>query len=301
MSSMSRFELFDNLGYSQDPFKACALFETGDMVRAKRILALAVNSHAMVCIVGVRGIGKSLTVAAALNKIGVRKITLHRSEKERCTIADIERAIILDLCEEAPRGGGETRTRQVRRIVGEASSCRDKRPIVVVIEEAQRLHSNTLKSLKTLREIEWAGNRELFSVVLISQSDPMNRAGVSEVRLRTDSVWMQGITTDEAAGYVKATIGEHFEESAITALSELPQARNWLELQALCLELLNYTLAAGRQLVTDDDVSVVSKVPTAAKLPKVQKRMQLVDKSNATIKDALASVIASRTLEGVAA
>jgi len=252
--SMTRLEMFVNLGYKVDPLKK-ARFETGDSIRVRKILAMAVESHAMVSIVGERGIGKSEAVKAALAKIGVRIVTVQKAEKERVSISDIERAMILDLCDEKPKGGGETRSRQLRPIIGEVSR---RGKVVLVIEEAQRLHGATLKSLKTLREMTWLGESELFTVVLVGQSDPMGRAGVSEVRLRTDCVRMQGLTTDEAARYVKATLGKHFEPTAIEALATMPQATNFLELQELCIAVLNEAIAAGREQVSIEDVRVIS-------------------------------------------
>ena len=261
--SMTRLETFVNLGFTRDPFLKVA-FETGDGLRVKRILAMAVESRAMVTICGERGLGKTVAIEAALGKIAptyttkkkpLRLVTVNRGQKEKITIADIETALILDLTHgdhaEAPKRGGETRSRQVRRIVGEASR---EQTLVLVIEEAHRMHSTTLKSLKTLREIKWMGESELFTVVLVAQSDPMARAGVSEVRLRSDCVRMNGLSGDEAAGYLRTVLGKWFDETALEVVPELPQARNWLELQEASVILLNRALSAGREKVTDEDV-----------------------------------------------
>uniref|UniRef100_C6E6T9 AAA ATPase n=1 Tax=Geobacter sp. (strain M21) TaxID=443144 RepID=C6E6T9_GEOSM len=247
---MTRLEMFVNLGYKVDPFKK-PRFETGDALRVRKILTMGVESHAMLSIVGERGIGKSEAIKAALAKLGVKIVIVHKADRTKVSISDVERALILDLSDEKPKGGGETRSRQLRRVLGEGTR---KRKIVLLIEEAQRLHGATLKSLKTLREIEWMGESELFTIVLVGQSDPMQRAGVSEVRLRSDCVRMQGLTSEEAGSYVRATVGTHFDAAAIDALSELPQATNYLELQELCVELLNHALAAGRELVSVEDV-----------------------------------------------
>lgn len=248
--NMTRLETLGALGYREDPFRRARL-ATGDMARTLRILKMAVESHAMVSIVGERGIGKSEAVNAALAKLGVRRVVVNRAQKEKTTIADIEKAIILDLSDEAPRRGAETCSRQVRRIMGEASR---KQRIVLVIEEAQRLHSSTLRSLKTLREIEWMGETELFTIILVAQSDPMNRAGVSEVRLRTDMIRMQGLSANEAAHYVKSVIGKHCSDDAADLIGEMSQARNYLELQEACIHLLNTALASGRNQVIEEDV-----------------------------------------------
>lgn len=284
---MTRLEIFGNLGYRVDPFQK-ARFATGDMGRTMRILTMAVESHAMVSIVGDRGIGKSEAVGAALDKLGVRQVKVTRAQKEKTTIADIEKAIILDLSDESPKRGAETCSRQVRRIMGESSR---KQKIVVVIEEAQRLHASTLRSLKTLREIEWMGEKELFTVILVAQSDPMNRAGVSEVRLRTDMVRMQGLSANEAAQYIRKTLGKHFEQAAIDQLTELPPPTNYLDLQELCVRLLNVALADGREQVTMDDVKDIC----AAELTPVPAGTPKKAVTAVTSKGALASVLARKS------
>lgn len=254
--NMTRLETFVNLGFKRDPFKGAA-FETGDGLRVRRILTMAVESRAMVSICGERGIGKTEAIRAALDKLGVRQVVVTHGQKEKITIGDIESALVFDLSPdgESPKRSGEARSRQVRRIVGEASR---KQPIALIIEEAHRLHCATLRSLKTLREIQWMGESELFTVVLVGQSDPMSRAGVSEVRLRTDLVRMQGLSCDEAAGYLRATLGSFFGEDVAREVAELPAARNFLELQALAVGLLNAALAEGRREVRAADVQALA-------------------------------------------
>lgn len=287
---MNKLEVFDALGLRSNPFRKAA-FDTGDSLRVRRILTMAIESRAMVSIVGERGIGKSRAVTAALDKIGAKIVLVEKSEKEKITISDIEQSIIFDLSGEAPKRGGEIRARQLRPIVGAASR---KQQVVVVIEEAQRLHGSTLRSLKTLREISWMGESELFTVVLIGQSDPMNRAGVSEVRLRTDCVHMQGLTDVEAAGYVRATLGKYYDDAAVEALSTLPQANNFLELQSLLVSLLYHALSAGRDQVSEQDVREVACRETIP-LPRTARAKAATPPVSSS--DALKGVLARRTGE----
>lgn len=291
METMTRLETFCNLDYKSDPFKAAKKFETGDISRVRRILTMAIESHAMVSIVGERGIGKSDAIEAALKKFKVRLIPVIREDQENLRAPEIKAAMISALSTESVKRGGVVSSAQLRRIVGEAT-IDPKQQVVVVIEEAQRLHPNTLRSLKTLREIEWLGQKELFTIILVAQSDPMNRAGVSEVALRSDCIRMKGLSADEAAEYVRATIGKHFEDSAIDALAELPQARNYLELQALCVTVLNHALADGRELVKVADVTAAAGEQTAEPLqPRTARKQQAAPVSG---KAALAGVLARR-------
>lgn len=267
MSSMTRLETFVNLGYTHDPFKTPPYrFETGDMVRCKRILTMAVNSRAMVSIVGERGCGKTESIQMALKSLPVHIVTAQRDAQEKLTIDDIKTALITGLSTENVKRGGIASHAQLRRVLGETANKRDgsgrETQIVLVVEEAQRLHPSTLRSLKTLREIEWAGQRELCTIILVAQSDPMNRAGVSEVRLRSDIVRMQGLSAAESTHYVRETVGKHVDEAALEALSELPAARNYLELQQLCIQALNVAMADGRGVVSLEDIRSIA--PAAA-------------------------------------
>jgi len=287
--SMTRLELFVNLGLKKDPFQG-VVYETGDSVRARRILSMAIESRAMVSIVGERGAGKTEAVNAALSAVkGAKIVTVEKSDKGRVTIGDIEMAMVLDLSNEQPKGG-EKLSRQLRPLLGAAATGRGK--VILVLEEAQRLHVATLKSLKTLREKSWMGEKELFTVVLVGQSDPMARAGLSEVRLRTDCVNMQGLSASEAAGYVKATLGRFFDEAAIDAMSELPGAHNYLELQALCIKVLSHALLEGRETATIEDVRVIA-ADKPAPLPRTAGRPKGSGQALSG-KDALKSVLGNR-------
>ncbi len=285
---MTRLETFVNLGYTKDPLKG-HLYETGDMVRTRRILTMAVESRAMISIVGERGCGKSEAVNAALKKLStVKTVWVSRGDQEKLTISDIKTAMILSLSSEGVKRGGIVSSMQLRRVIGEASR---KQKIVIAIEEAQRLHPSTLKSLKTLREIEWLGEAELFTIILVAQSDPMNRPGVSEVKLRSDLVRMQGLSANEAAHYVREALGKHFTTDAIDLLADLPAAHNYLELQALCVELLNIALASGREQVTVEDVQSISPASSSPVPRKAAPKAAAAAVAPAT---ALQSVLARR-------
>ena len=102
--------------------------------------------------------------------------------------------------------------------------------------------------------MDWMGETELFAVVFIGQSDPMNKAGVSEVRLRSDTVHLQGLTVNEVKKYVEETIGRVFSSKAIKAISLLPESENYLDLQSILLSLMGRALAEGHAEVQYDDV-----------------------------------------------
>lgn len=251
MGNISKLETLVNLGFNRDPFKGF-ICKTGDSVRISRILAMAVNANAMVSIVGDRGSGKTRAILDGMKKMKVRQVFVRSADKSRLLITDIEQAMILDLSDEKPKRGKEIRARQLRRILGEASR---KHEIVLVIEEGHRLHGMTLRALKTLREMDWMGETELFTIVLLGQSNPMNKAGVAEVRLRTDTIQMQGLTSKEINQYIQGTVGHIFEDEARASVSQLDEARNFLNLQNILVALMGRALAEGRDMVSAEDVA----------------------------------------------
>jgi len=212
---------------------------------------MAVRSNAMISIVGDRGAGKTRAVTGALRKMDTQLVMVRAADKSRVLIGDVEQAMILDLSEERPKRYKELRSRQLRRILGEASR---QRAIVIIIEEAHRLHGMTLRALKTLRELDWMGETELFTCVLLGQSDPMNKPGVAEVRLRSDTVRMQGLSKKEIAGYVQEVMGRVFEDDAIQAVSQLAGTNNFLDLQHRLIVLMGSAAVAGRDTVMIEDV-----------------------------------------------
>lgn len=251
MSRLSKFEILVNLGFSQNPFRRVNL-KTGDCVRIRQVLNMAIKDRAMIVIEGERGCGKSLSVNSALKNLKINPVMVRSTDKARLLISDIEQAMILDLSDEKPRRGREIRARQLRRILGEASR---KQKVVVVIEEGHRLHGMTLRALKSLRELDWLGETELFTVILLGQSDPMNKAGVAEVRLRSDTLSMHGLTENEIAGYVHSTVGRVFSKEAVTAVASLPDAGNFLNLQNILITLMARAFASGRKEVRPEDIS----------------------------------------------
>ena len=251
MADLSRLEILAHFGFKRDPFKAVD-FETADRARIRRIVSMAVADNAMLAVVGMRGMGKTRSAVDAIRRLGLQPVVIDFPDQGRLLIGDIERTLVMELSDETPRRSKDARKPQLRRILGEASR---QRKIVVVIEEAHRIHPMTLRALKTLRTLDWMGQQELFTVVLLGQSDPLHKRGVSEVRLRADSVQMQGLTAKEAGDYIRAAVGGIFKEKAVAAVTRLAGCRNFLELQSILVRLMGRAMVEGRSKVDKADVA----------------------------------------------
>lgn len=248
--TISRLEVFAEFGYSKDPFKGFRM-ETADSLRLKRLLKMAIESKAMVSVVASWGFGKTSALEIAFREMDAHVCRLITPDKERVVVSDIEKALILGLSNESCKRTKEVRARQIRRILGEASR---EKPVILILEEAHRMHGQTLRALKTFREMEWMGQTPLFTVVMIGQYDPMRKKYVDEVRLRSDTVHMKGLTDSEVREYIKNTVGKSFEADAIEAVSRLSGTRNYLDLQEILLALMGKAIELGQKTVSPVEV-----------------------------------------------
>jgi len=164
-----------------------------------------VLTNQMVVVPGDVGAGKSVLFQAAVDEMPtVKFIYVRNFYKERCTISSVLNAIIFDLQNaegyfENPKKDLEARSRQITRLIGTTVTDTDKPfSVSIVIEEAHRLHKNTLRALKELREAKFAGICPLFSVVLIGHPE------LSElVRARKEVLWRAlAIELDESEGWM---------------------------------------------------------------------------------------------------
>ncbi|MBI4652238.1 AAA family ATPase [Candidatus Desantisbacteria bacterium] len=247
---MTKLEVLAEYGFKRDPFKALVM-ETADFTRVKRILSLAIESKAMISIIADRGFGKSDALELAIKDKDYSIVRVTPNDKEEIKVGDIEQEIILKLSQESVKRTRVIRTHQVRRLLGEESR---QRPVIIIIEEAHRIKGQTLRSLKTMREMEWMGIRPLATIVMIGQYDPMRKRGVEEVDLRTDTFFMKGLTSHEIKKYIDTTVGNFFEPDAISAIAKLKEARNFLELQKILTSVMSYALEIGKKKVTTMEV-----------------------------------------------
>ncbi len=239
-----------HFGLPADPCTSLDL-DTIDSQRAGDLVRAAVEAQAFVSILGPAGSGKTRAVRQALTQDGVRVVEPIRLGRERMHIGDIETALVRDLSDERPRRSGEARSHQVRRILGAASR---ERPVVLTLDDGHLVHGQTLRALKRLRELTWLGRAPLLGVVLIGQMDRL--AGIRELDLRSDRLWLAGLTASEvrvALGGFRAAL----EESAVERICASHAARNWLELQRIVDLAIAEAIAQGARRVTGAHLAAI--------------------------------------------
>jgi type II secretory pathway predicted ATPase ExeA len=183
----------------------------------KRSLRMAIEDNQMIAVVGEAGAGKSYLLAHTLREmqhLNPIVVYVRNFYKEKLTIANIINAILLTnaISQEGLKRDMEARSIQVARVLGE-KAVNEKRRIVVVIEEAHRVHANTFRALKELRETQFAGYSPLFSTVLLGHSELASKLkSRNEVYWRTDMIelneskgWMN---YPERVDYLKQVYGD---------------------------------------------------------------------------------------------
>lgn len=213
---------------------------TADSARVAALVAAAVQSQEFISVLGPRGSGKTWAVRAALDSHTVKIVEPLRLTRDKLHMGDIETALVRELSDENPRRSGEARSYQVKRILGEFSRTQ---PVVLVIDDAHVLHHQTLRALKRLREFSWLNRSPLLGIALIGQRDKTR--GIDEVRLRSDQLWLEGLTTTEIASAVRAATGKLFADPAVQAIADSGRGANWLDLQAIVDACLAAAKARG--------------------------------------------------------
>jgi len=228
------------------------LFKSADLKGVRNAMAECVRDLGWLAVVGPVGVGKSTSVRAALGEMrGVRVVEPVALDRERVRIGHILEAAIDDLCDnERPRQSMEARSRQWRRIVGTAGQ---RERIVLLIEEAHRLHRSTLVALKGVREIGWAGRCPIVAVVLVGQVDLEARLRrTREVRLRVKRHTMSGLTKSEVGDYVTKHLGY---KVAPVALKEIAlRCREPLGVADVCSQARDWADARRHPGITVEDV-----------------------------------------------
>jgi len=264
MANISKYDVLSSFGFTSNPFRGKPV-ETGDMLRIRRTLKLAIHDRGLIGIVGERGAGKSVAVIEALKGLSAKIVKVWAVDKRRMVIGDVEYALIRELSDEAPKRQKELRAVQLRTVLGQAARGRQ---VVLVIEEAHQLHYQTIRALKALRELAWMGEKELITVVLIGQTDALNKPGMAEIRLRSDTIHMGGLTREEIKNYLTSRLGEVLAPGALDSLATLPDTSNYLDLQESVIIAMSRAMTAGRRTVEAEDVSEPLKQIRRAAAPK---------------------------------
>jgi len=176
----------------------------------------AVESRRLIGVIGPFGSGKSVLVQESINSVkGLDTIYIDNSDRERLRIGNITQLMVLSLSNEDPRRDNTARQLQLSRILGETVML-SGREVVIVIENAHRLHANTLLAIKDLREsVRYKGRAFLFSVILVGQQGlrtMLEKYGEVQYRTRPIELDKNGwMDVNERISYLEAVYGDVIE------------------------------------------------------------------------------------------
>jgi len=227
-----------------------------------------INEQQMCALVGISGSGKN-TIFDLLYS-DYRKslddkhkfVFVENTNLERLTINNITDAIIYDLSSETPKRSMEARSRQVRRILGEASINRDEK-VCVVIDSADRLSSQTVLALKNLHEKKYLGHGPLFSILLIGQPKLVSllanrkevfwRFMIMDLQYKYSS-WMN---YKERIKYLERVFGQAITPEARERIAT--QTRVPLEMEFFVNEKMEAAKTAGKKQIDAEVVELTIK------------------------------------------
>ena len=247
------------------------LIKTQDFIRAVDAVDMGVADKGLVALIGQRGSGKSCALNAALGRYRAqtskyRVAWVASPDKERLRIGHIMRAIFEDMgVSEVRRHDIEALTRQLVRVIGEFAGKFTDRRVIVVLDDAQRYRPVTIKALKNLRELLFAGKTLPMCVVLLGHPDLKDKLDrIPEVGYRTDMVLSQGLSPKERLTLVKnrvtwagGQLERVFDAGALDSVQKFGPSTP-LDVLGLCRRAMDRAYGAGRSTIKGHDVAAAA-------------------------------------------
>lgn len=222
-------DIMSHFGIAKD-WEAVGFFET---IQHKQIVGNvrnAILAGRLVAITGPTGVGKTMTLNRIQSELAAdNKFIVARSlsiEKTRLLLPALMTALFLDVSNDLDTKV-PTQPEKRERLLQELFR-KQKKPVVLFIDEAHDLHSSTLIGLKRLMEIVQVGGGTL-SVVLIGHPrlrNELNRPTMEEIGHRITKFVFE-VLGDEARAYLDWLIG--------AALAKGVKTRDVIESDALDL------------------------------------------------------------------
>lgn len=172
-------------------------------------------------------LGKFETETKSMNDCIIIKV--RTKDMEKCTTKDILAACVYDLSSDKPKRGTEALSRQVETLLKKHHDSGKR--VILIIDEAQDLHTHTLKYLKRLWELR-DGLTPLLGIILIGQSElaarlyNQNNLAIREVTARTMHACLDPINSnlkeylEGKVKNVKGSLDKIITDDGISALAD---------------------------------------------------------------------------------
>ncbi len=184
-------EVMQHYGFAKD-FKQAGYFEAEHHQAVSKEIKAAIQVGRIISLSGIVGCGKTKALQRLQQElINEKQVLVSRSfsiEKAHVNISTLTTAMFLDLVKDKDfkiPGDRERRDRTLRDVI-----CSRRRPVVLIIDEAHDLHTQTLVQLKRLVElVEVSGG--ILSVVLAGHpklKNELSRAAMEQIGSRTTRI-----------------------------------------------------------------------------------------------------------------
>lgn len=307
MRKLIEKRLLQYFGLSEQP-----IYWSEVMDSYRKDIVYAVKNNQLLTISGAVGSGKSLLFSSAISTMPeVTFVYVRNYYKEHVTISSIINALIYDISDENPKRDLEARSRQFIRMVGKYYVAQG-RQVCIVIEEAHRLHANTLRQLKELREADFAGKSPLFSVILIGHEELQ-----AKLESRREAYWRSQImelnesngwmTTEERIAYINHIYGKAITGEAGNRIAGL--CKTPLNIDFYIENKMKEARKAGKKILDDEVIQPTPKELYEANknnisIRKIAKEMQVsattafdaINTENHRLSEAAAAAIAKLTI-----
>jgi type II secretory pathway predicted ATPase ExeA len=205
------------LKWSHNPFDAAVqsekdIFESQDLRRLQDAITEAVHQRQMLVVIGPPGAGKTTTTYDYLHEaplISSRKVLVIKdltTNIEQMTVAQIEEGVLRAVLQatestESVKQSAISRGHQLQRVLGQYAKNHE---VVLVLEDGHKMKKQTLINLKRLREMRFAMQERLLTVVILAQpSMRMLLEDLPEVNMRSRICEMQGLSSEEVSEYLQ--------------------------------------------------------------------------------------------------
>lgn len=232
-NAKKHFGLFKS-PFDNDVESAQDVYQNAETRYIREAMYQVARHGGFLAVVGESGAGKStlrrdLIDRCIREQVDITFIQPRTVDKGRLTAAGICDAIVMDCSREKPVHKHEHKARQVERVL--TNSLKAGNAHCLIIEEAHDLHTNTLKYLKRIYELE-AGFKKLVSIILIGQPELREKLDerinweAREVIRRCEIAELQPLN-NEVESYLKlkfqrvgAALDKIFEPDAFLAIQQ---------------------------------------------------------------------------------
>jgi len=263
--ALKHFELSED-PFSKEPESKEDIFETDDFKQAKNVILYAVDKQRMVAVIGKWGCGKTTILDEVKEELEKHEnIIISEAlvpDKDRVKTVDIVDNLILDLSEETerPKRSYNARARQLRRLV--ESQAKQGKKIVVIIDDAQDLHIQTIIALRRMRDIHKFGMKRVISIIFLGQ--PKLKALLEKTPEIGSRVPMAiiGSLNGKSADYLEFKLKRIereglFNRYALDAINRRVDGETPLKINLLAVKCLNLAAHRGFSEVNEEVVNLI--------------------------------------------